>query len=66
MSQQADVLKHDLSKAKRIPQKAVLAHVEASPSDEGGTVGLDEVDSDPGAFDNNVNPEDGKSSTVTS
>ncbi len=63
---QADVLKHDLSKAKRIPQKVVLAHVESSPSDEGGTVGMDEVDSDPGAFDNNVNPEDGKSSTVTS
>ena len=63
---QFDVLKHDLSKAKRIPQKAVLAHVESSPSDEGGTVGMDEVDSDPGAFDNNVNPEDGKSSTVTS
>jgi len=25
-----------------------------------------EVDSDPGAFDNNVNPEDGTTSTVTS
>jgi len=63
---QVGVLKHDLSKAKRIPQNAVLAHVESSPSDKGGTVGLDEVDSDPGAFDNNVNTEDGKSSTVTS
>jgi len=63
---QVEVLKHDLSKAKRIPKKAALAPVESSSSDEGGTVGMDEVDSDPGAFDNNVNPEDGKSSTVTS
>jgi len=55
---QVGVLKHDLSKAKRIPQKAVLAHVESSPSNE--------VDADPGAFDNNVDPEDGESSTVTS
>ncbi len=27
---------------------------------------MDDIDSDPGAFDNNVNPEDGKSSTLTS
>jgi hypothetical protein len=61
-----DVLKYDLVKAQRIPKKAALAHVESSQSDEGGTVAMDVVDSDPGAFDNNVNPEDGKSSTVTS
>jgi len=63
---QVDVLKHDVVKAKRIPKKAALAHVESSQSDEGGTVSLDEVDSDLGAFDSNVNPEDGKSSTATS
>jgi hypothetical protein len=63
---EVDVLKYDLVKAQRIPKKAALAHVESSQSDEGGTVAMDVVDSDPGAFDNNVNPEDGKSSTVTS
>ena len=44
---QFDVLKHDLSKAKRIPKKAALAHVMSSSSDEGGAVAMDEVDSDP-------------------
>ena len=34
--------------------------------DEGGTVGIYEVESDLGAFENNINPEDSKSSTVTS
>ena len=63
---QVEMLKHDLSKAKRIPKKAALAPVESSSSDEGGTVGMDEVDSDPGVFDNNVNPEDGKSSKMAS
>jgi hypothetical protein len=63
---QVEVLKQDLSKAKRIPKKAALAPVESSSSNEGSTVAMDEVDSDPGAFDNNVNPDDGKSSTVTS
>jgi len=33
---QVDVLKHDLSKAKRIPKKAALAPVESSSSDESG------------------------------
>ena len=48
-----------LSRARQIPINA-----ESSSSDEGGTVGMDEVESDPGVFDNNVNPEDGKSSTT--
>ncbi len=60
------MLQNDLSKAKRIPKKAALAPIESSSSDEGGTVALDDIGSDPGAFDNTVNPEDGKSSTLTS
>jgi len=59
-------LKNDLSRTRRIPKKDTLAPVESSPSDEDGTVGMDEVDSDLGAFDNDVNPEDSKSSRVTS
>ena len=43
---QVDVLKHDLSKAK----KAALAPVEWSSLDESVTVGMDEVDSDHGAY----------------
>jgi len=61
-----EVLQNDLAKASRIPKKAALAPVESSSSDEGGTVALEDIDSDPGAFDYNVNPEDGKSSTLTS
>ena len=34
---QVGVLKHDLSKVKRIPKKAALAPVESSSSDEGWT-----------------------------
>ena len=56
---QVEVLQNDHSKAKRMPKKAALAPVELSSSDEGGTVAMDDVDSDPGAFDNSVNLEDG-------
>ena len=43
-----------------------LVPIESSSLDEGGTVGMDEVESDLCAFDNNINPEDSKSSMVTS
>jgi hypothetical protein len=56
---QVEVLQNDHLKAKRMPKKAALAPVELSSSDEGGTVAMDDVDSDPGAFDNSVNLEDG-------
>ena len=56
---QVEVLQNDHSKVKRMPKKAALAPVELSSSDEGGTVAMDDVDSDPGAFDNSVNLEDG-------
>ncbi len=51
-----EVLQNDLAKASRIPKKAALVAVESSSSDEGGTVALEDIDSDPGAFDYNVNP----------
>jgi len=38
-----DVLKHDISRAKRTPEKAELAPIESSSSDEGDTVGMDKV-----------------------
>ena len=63
---EVDVLKHDISRAKRIPEKAELAPIESSLSDKGGTVGMDEVESDLGAFENNINPEEGKTTPNTS
>ena len=55
-------LKHALGVAQRIRKKDKLAHHEFSSEEEngGGTVGLNENDSDPEVFDNNVNPEDDK------
>jgi type IV secretory pathway VirD2 relaxase len=41
---EVDVLEHDISRAKRIPEKAKHAPIESSSSDEGGTVGMDEVE----------------------
>ena len=53
-------MKHALGVAQRIRKKDKLAPHESSSEEEnsGGTVGLNDNDSDPGGFDKNVNPED--------
>ena len=53
-------LKHALGVAQRIRKKDKLAPHESSSEEENGdcTVGLNDNDSDPGGFDNNVNRED--------
>ena len=52
-------LKHALGVAQRIRKNDKLAPHESSSEEEnsGGTLGLNDHDSDPGMFDNNVNPE---------